>query len=411
MRGKKLFILLVASGITIILGSFLILGFDKTWRIWNLPTKQPVFYDLRLITAGAESYSKGYDPAYNNPFDPEQRLFNYPRIWYIILTSGIDQHSTDILGILLALGFFICIVTFRGEIDKTTAIIQTMIVFSPAVLLGLERGNVDILIFILLSIALFIKDYSRTLSFLVFLLSIALKIFPIFGIGYLLDGNRRSIKYIIIGILSTAAYMLFSLDDMRHIFAVTQKGADVSYGVSVLPTKLSPYLGDYFKTIKLLFFIIAAGLVLIICYLALRNKDQIFNMDSQHLSMFRLAAGIYICTFLLGNNWDYRLMFLIFAIPQIVSWAHEKHNFSPTVAKICLIAGLVSCWYLEIWRLLEFAGLAGRLITFTFDEFANWVLFIGLIFLYIKSLPQWMLDIIPIKLHYKLAHDKQEIKY
>ena len=67
MSGKKLFILLVISGITIIMGSFLILGYEKTWRIWNIPTKQPIFYDLRLITAGAEAYSEGYDPAYHNP--------------------------------------------------------------------------------------------------------------------------------------------------------------------------------------------------------------------------------------------------------------------------------------------------------------------------------------------------------
>jgi hypothetical protein len=411
MSGKKLFILMIVSGITIILGSFLILGYDKTWRIWNIPTKQPIFYDLRLIAAGAESYSKGYDPAYNNPFDPEQRLFNYPRIWYLVFASGINQNSTVILGILLALSFFVSIGTLRGEIDKTTATIQTMIVFSPAVLLGIERGNVDILIFVLLAIALFIKDYSKTLSLVVLLLSIALKIFPIFGIGYLLDGNRRSIKYIIIGILSTAAYMLFSLDDMRHIFSVTQKGVDVSYGVSVLPTKLSPYLGDYFTTVKLLLFILAIVLIMISWCLALRNKDQILNLNSHHLSMFRLAAAIYIGTFLLGNNWDYRLMFIIFAIPQIVVWAHEKHSFSSTVAKICLAAGLVSCWYLEIWRLFEFAGLAGRLVTFTFDEVANWVLFIGLVYLYTKSLPQWILDLIPNKLHYKLAHNNQEIKY
>ena len=197
--------LLVISGITIILGSFLILGNEKTWRIWNIPTKQPVFYDLRLITAGAESYSQGYDPAFNNPFDPEQRLFNYPRIWYFILASGIDQRSTVILGILLAFGFFASLATFRGEIDRTTAIIQTVAVFSPAVLLGLERGNVDIAIFVLLAIGLFSMDYSKQLSLLVLFLAIALKIFPVFGISYLLDDDKRSIKYIIIGILSTAA--------------------------------------------------------------------------------------------------------------------------------------------------------------------------------------------------------------
>lgn len=392
------------------LGLFLVLGYDNTWRIWNIPVKQPAFYDLRLITGGAESFTQGYNPAVNNPYDPEQRLFNYPRIWYLILTMGIDQRDTITLGIILALAFFISLVTIRGEFDRKTAIVLALVIFSPAVLLGIERGNVDLAVFVLLAIALFSVDLSKTLSLLVLLLAMVFKIYPVLGIGYLLDEEKRSFKYTIAGFVVTVVYMLFNLEDMLHIFIDTQKGSDVSYGVSVLPAKLSPYLGDTYAVVKLLLYLSAFGLILICSYFAFRNKDRMIAANSNHLRMFRLGTGIYIGTFLLGNNWDYRLMFLIFTLPQIVSWAKNHTGFLALASKISLVALLASVWYLEIWRFTEYAGMAGRAVSFMFDELMNWTLFSGLIYLYINSLPHWLLDMIQSGLSQRFAHKNHEIE-
>lgn len=409
MSGKKLYLLLLVVGIMTILGLFVSLGYERTWRIWNIPVMQPAFYDLRLITGGAESYAEGYDPAFENPYDPEQRLFNYPRIWYLVLATGIDQQDTLLIGILLTLGFFICLTTLRGEFELITAIVMALVIFSPAVLLGIERGNVDLAIFILLALALWGIDISKTLSLLVLLFAVVLKLYPILGVGYLLDENKHSVKYTIVGILASAAYVVFNWEDMMHIFSDTQKGADVSYGVSVLPTKLLPYLGNYHGTVKLVLYLIAIGLILVLGYLAFRNKDQIVADNSNQLSMFRLGAGIYLGTFLLGNNWDYRLMFLIFAIPQIVGWAKDHTGFTSLVAKICVVTIFASFWYLEIWRISEYAGMAGRVVSFLLDECMNWALFAGLIYLYIKSLPAYVAALVQTVLGQHFTHKQQKI--
>ncbi len=409
MSGKKLYILLLVVGVTVILGLFLSLGYERTWRLWNIPVKQPAFYDLRLITGGAESYAEGYDPAFNNPYDPEQRLFNYPRVWYLILATGIDRQDTLWIGVLLVIGFFVSLATLRGEFEPITAIVMALVIFSPAVWLGLERGNVDLAIFILLAIALWCADLSKPLSLLVLLLAVALKLYPILGIGYLLDEEKRSVKYTIVGILAAAAYVLFDVKDILHIFSDTQKGADVSYGVSVLPTKLLPYLGGYHEVVKLGLYVVAFGLVLGIGFLTFRNRDRLAAAGSGQLNMFRLGAGIYLGTFLLGNNWDYRLVFLVFALPQVVIWAKSQVKLSSLVAKICLVAIFASVWYLEIWRITGYAGMAGRLVSFMFDEGMNWTLFAGLIYLYIKSLPAYVLDFAQRMLGQHFAHKEQEI--
>jgi hypothetical protein len=61
-----------------------------------------------------------------------------------------------------------------------------------------------------------------------------------------------------------------------------------------------------------------------------------------------LGAGIYAGTFLLGNNWDYRLIFLLFTVPQLAEWTRQKNGFFTTLARITLGALIVSCWYLVL---------------------------------------------------------------
>src|SRR5258708_3409111 len=78
-----------------------IYGYDKTWQLWNIPTLSPHFADLRVITAGSESYAKGHDPMINNPADPWGRPLNYPRVWQSLYLLGINQSHTTCLGISL----------------------------------------------------------------------------------------------------------------------------------------------------------------------------------------------------------------------------------------------------------------------------------------------------------------------
>ncbi len=410
MTGKKLYILLLVLGAATLLGLYFGLGPERTWRIWNIPYKEPFFYDLRMVTASAESYAEGFDPAYDNPYDPEQRYFNYPRVWYILLGSGIDLQDTLWFGALLVLGFFISLATLQGEFEPITAIIMILAIFSPAVLLGVERGNVDLAIFTLAALALWSVGFSKTFSLLILLLAVALKLVPMFGAGYFLNEDKRGVKYTIISLAATTLYVGLDWEGMQHIFSHTQKGADVSYGVSVLPAKFWPYLGNYQQEVTLALYLAAFGLILGMGFLALRNRERWTALDADQLRMFRLGAGIYLGTFLLGNNWDYRLMFLIFAIPQIVSWQRKGSGSAALAAKICLVAILLSLWYLEIWQITAWAGTAGRVFSFLLDEGMNWVLFAGLLYLFVGSLPDYLLKPVRAFLDQHLTHPEPEIQ-
>src|SRR5262249_43789503 len=105
--------------------------------------------------------------------------------------------------------------------------------------------------------------------------------------------------------------------------------------------------------------------------------------DGSHIDNFRAGAGTYVGTFFLGNNWCYRLMFLIFTIPQLLSWNNDAGR--RVVSLIALICIIVSCW--SLW---SFSPDTPVILT-AIDETANWVLLASLLYLLMSTTPTFLL--------------------
>ena len=104
-----------------------------------------------------------------------------------------------------------------------------------------------------------------------------------------------------------------------------------------------------------------------------------------------MGASIYVGTFLLGNNWDYRLAFLVFALPQLAQWFHLTNRKHRAVAIGVMLAILVSCWHLMLKFDLLFIPLKDPVNrNFVIDEFINWLLVPGFTYLLVASFPDWL---------------------
>src|SRR5581483_484817 len=195
---RKLFVALLFICVVLILASFYLNGYRRTWRqIWNLQTYSSPFLDMRVITGSAESLAAGYDPYINNPYDPLHRLFNYPLIWHVVLKSGINLHWTNPLAVICIALFFLGLALFPGKLTYPAIILLLLITFSPAVMLGVERGNVDLVFFFLISIALILVEISNLAALLLLLLGVLFKLYPVFSLGLFLDVKKKDyLKYI-----------------------------------------------------------------------------------------------------------------------------------------------------------------------------------------------------------------------
>ena len=140
-----------------------------------------------------------------------------------------------------------------------------------------------------------------------------LKLFPIFASLSLLRLRRGSAS---VSILLTGGlfllYLLFSWDDLPQIFNSTLKGVTIfAYGTK-----------SHWIDIPLLPSLIPAVAIVAITALYQSNYptmagNPISETDTNFLDAFRAGAGIYVGTFMLGNNWSYRLIFLILVIMLI----------------------------------------------------------------------------------------------
>jgi hypothetical protein len=392
---KRLYIGLLCAGLAILGLSFYFYGYENTWRLWHIPTLQPSFLDFRLIPGSAESIRAGYDPGVENPSDPLGRIFNYPRIWYIFLYTPIDLKWTTPISISIIAFFFLGVGIFPGKLDRFSIFLLLLTIFSSAVMLGVERANVDLIFFTFLALALVMIETFPPGSFSLLMLSVVFKIFPIFGAGYFLGfEKKRAYQYILSAVLFTILYFAANFQDMLHVFSATNKGDDLSYGWLVAPLYMEGRLGIPLSVTQPIFFCGLLVVLILVAVLAIRQRPAYTptTKDPRNLRAFWIGAGIYIGTFLLGNIWDYRLMFLLFTVPQLAEWAQQKNGAFSNAARLTAVALIVSCWYLVIWEILAMLTRYGHKLAYAVDESVNWILFAGLAYLFIRTLPGWIFD-------------------
>ena len=388
----------------IIFVSFKVYGYENTWKFWQVETLMPPFADLRLIPGSAETFRRGLDPTVENPGDPYGRIFNYPRIWYLLFYTGINQDDVIWLGIVIFTLFYIGLISFPGKLNRAGILLMLLITFSPAAMLLYERCNVDLLIFFICAMAILTLNRSSLGVAAIILFGAILKIFPVFGMGILLEkGWKKFWQYMVFMIAILGVYMWLTFSNVQASWNLTMRGKTISYGVNILFNRYNEYFLSIFQKILPPFvakellaifpYLLGMAILVTVVVVGLKTSSVVHSENSRNLAAFRMGAFIYIGTFLLGNNWDYRLTFLLFTIPQLADWAYSVKGKQRTLVFITIGLIVISCWHfiLAHWFSLIFFNLE---IAIVLDEVANWSLFAVLIYLSVISLPVWAKEII-----------------
>ncbi len=383
-RGRTLLFYAVGAGCLIIVILFWFYGYEKTWRLWNIPTMKPYLIDSRVITAGAEAHARGLDPLINNPGSP---VMNYPHIWQLLFLLGIDQSDTVYFGITFAGLFFAGVFLVTKEINRPTACLMTGSIFSPAVLLGLERGNNDLVIFFLLALTVYFINKSRIGSGIVIGFAFLLKLYPVFGLVIFLKENKKVFWTIIaIATLICGIYTVVMFNELRLVRSATPRPPAGAYGVDVGWTDLGAH---HFVRAAVVFRVVSYLAVIVIAAISLIHAGRRAlptRESNKHLNSFRVGSAVFVGTFLLGGNWDYRLVVLLLVIPQLMDWRRSLSKQLRHVAVITLVCVVIALWDWFIRRLFEHA----LPVFFLIDLFSKWTVFSGLTYLLIYTLPDWL---------------------
>jgi len=291
----------------------------------------PYFVDLKVLLCGIDAVRSNANP-YTALCLYGKSHFNYPYIWGFLASLPFMTESNALyIGILLASLFFSFLYFFIGKITLSGAIVYSALFLSPAVMLGVERGNSDLIIFLLLLIPVFYHHSQKLLAFVV-LLSGMLKLFPIGAITaifYRLKDNKKQsfVLFFSIGL----AFLFYLILAMDNILLVSQKTprpyGHISYGLGALPSLLGDSFPSWRPYIRVLYPLIILFGYFPFYRLVGKQLGRVKCAANKPSLSFVIGSSIFIITCLIGYNYEYRLIFLLFTIPQILIWISENNQF------------------------------------------------------------------------------------
>jgi hypothetical protein len=337
------------------------------------------FVDLRNVTWAWDCRHKGIEPFPDNPCDQFHRPFNYPRIWEQGYRLGLGSGDTVPLGIAFGVLFFVSALAVTGRLRLWEGAVYGAALIAPATMLGVERGNVDLLMFSLVALGLLLLRRSPWAGAAPIVLAGILKLYPAFA-GVVLLRKRPRWPAAIASIVVLGVYVVVTLNDIRTLRHVVPRVVVNSYGAGVVVEALRLAHVSWVQSaaevryVRLavigLGAILAAGLFLLGRRITRSDLD-----DDRRLDMFWAGAGTYVGTYVLESNFDYRLVFLLLCLPQICAWA--RRGGAPAPWPAAALASILVTLFLSSAQPPLPLGLQTRYMHLSFppEEVLNWLLF------------------------------------
>jgi hypothetical protein len=362
------------------------------WPYLGVKSAPTLFFDARNVGAAADCWAQGYDPLYENPCDPWHRVIVYPRVWLLFHFVGFTQDRTLLFGAIFVALFLGSLLWLVGRLTLGQGAIVAAAVASPAVMLAIERGNVDLLLFAVFVLAVLAwRARERVTPYLspgLIVAAALAKFYAAFALpAYWLTGDRRARWAVPAGVAVMGAYVLLTLDDVRQLMTSPEGGLLYSYGARIL-------IGDLYhrfapggwgggNLLAQAIAVIPLGLLAATVWVWVRRRvTPLAAMErmSPTVLAFHLGALTYLGTFAARKNGDYRLVFLLLTLPLLLGWAGgARQELRTRLARAGLVAVVVGLW---VGALSPFIG--------PWDELGSWAIagaFVALLAVTVPRLP------------------------
>ena len=299
-------------------------GVESTLRLAGVPSVGAPFPDLYVFPAAATEFAHGGDPYLRNPSDPWGRVYNYPRIW--LLFMRYSYAAIPALGFGLGAGWLLVLGWWWGRLTPRQGLLAGAAACSPPVMLALERANSDLIIFILTAVALAALARGwRGGAWAGLALSSVLKLFPAVAfVAFVQLGWKRARWWLLAAALALGGWALCQFAEIRSIAHNTPTGGPaISYGSPVIFTiadllhqeRTGQWAG--YSAQAWLGGVVAALLAAGCAWRGLRYRSAPAAIFNPALAGFQAGACIYVGTFILGSNFAYRQLFLLFCLPWV----------------------------------------------------------------------------------------------
>lgn len=323
IAGSLLLLLLIVAGI-------LFLSKIGWWNKWVYHI-DPLFLDSYAILSASDCHKMGYDVFRENPCDVRNRPHVYPSIWLLIGHTGLAAKHNMIAGATLVAAFFLLAVAVVRPGNISELLLALLFFWSPSILIGVDRANNDLVVFILVGAAvwlLFSKNIVlRSLSYLFICFSTFLKFYPAACCAVFLRhvGNRKQfwqtfIAFAIVFLL----YFIWTFDDFLILLKIVPKPNPEStlftFGAELIFNRLG-----YEDPPKALILLFALGMFATAFHISRKIKMPKIEIPDKASAFFLAGAGILLFCFFANSNYAYRSVFFLFLLPMFFHLEKEKN--------------------------------------------------------------------------------------
>jgi hypothetical protein len=311
------------------------------------------FGDLRNVTSAWECTRRGIPVLPSNPCDITGRPANYPRLWLLPSHLGLGQGDTFALGLAIC-GLFLlaAVAVVPAGARLRLGVVYALVLCSPAAMLGVERGNVDLTLFVLVVAG--VLAAQRSVRGIVaggacVLLAALLKLFPVFSVAFLFrraSSVALTTAYAVLAVFAVYAIALHS--QLHDVLTAVPQVDTFSYGVRRVSewtgTVAREAVSSRFQSFRAWDVVLVLAAIAIGLLLSRRFRPGA-TARSRELDLFWAGAAVYVCTYAVARSFDYRLVFLLATVPQLVRWAAGSN-----IARLALVALVAAMWFDEWTR-------------------------------------------------------------
>lgn len=329
----------------------IVINYLITGNIKTLESIPPGFIDLDAIISSAECYKLNFNP-YIDRNDLCKWDYNYPLIWLDVVNFlKINKSHVPIIGISLIVIFLILFTGMLTINSKNEFILYFFYLISPGVLFLLERSNCDLIIFlIMISVFFYLrkKINPNVFNFLICLTIIFLsflKIYPIFLLPIIFFLNNTLKNKILLFTTSSSillSYFFLIRKQLSLISLNSHYPSELAFGKNVW---LQEFLTkNELKIVSLIPFI---SLFIIIAFIykkktTLHHFINDINVKTIEGTLFTSSLLLYLGIFLIGNHYDFRLIFLSLSFPQISIVYHSNSKYKKMILLFILSFSFIS---------------------------------------------------------------------
>jgi hypothetical protein len=333
---------------------------------FSVPAQAYPYGDFRNVQTAAYCRLQGYGLYGTNPCqaaglpasktyrDIHVPLLNYPPIWVDAYAAGgrVDDEryfmkwgQGNAILLLLAL-LVLCF--------PRNHLLLPLMLFSPPVLLCVERGNTDGVTFSLLFMGLLAArgPLSRALAIMG---AAALKLFPLVALlAYARRRNGNDMALFGCGVAAGSALLAPAILNLPGMLADTPGAFEVSFGLWNF--KYAPFADRYPWLPHAIQFAVLLGMVWMAFFWSRRwsstSMDQLRAIGEQEIDLCLASLLVFLAVYIVFFNWAYRL---VFVMPSVVVLSRVNAAW---VRGYCVLACLVM--WLPIygfgWRYFNYAA-------------------------------------------------------